>query len=758
LSGNLGFLHFGKKIYFFYPTPHNLYISLFPSICCKKMVDKRFFAVGLLLVLSLFLFVKVNPTGFDVLTLDEPLGIQSGEINISECNSTFNFAENGIYFLNQSVTSTGNCFNITANNVTLDCQGFLINHTGLPNNTGILVNGVSNVTIRNCTVQGFAKGIWLNYSDYSKIEYNTLSSNYVGIYSNYSNEGFFTDNNIDRYKNNSHQFEENYEDNYGVNLDNSNNNTFIRSSISLQCQISLDPDYPYGCEALAVISCTNSSSNLFISSTLSNIELLEAYGDFGSYYFDNGANYLQFDDTSFGNNMTNTSFVTFSGKVRFPNELIFLEGGRIFYGGKYHRGDFSIYRSDDYFNLSDFYPDTSPFNLPSSIAASFYFGPDAYPDSNPPSPPDSAEITIFGQHYTRTDPTIYRINDSDSSSQECTNELGCYVLESNSTTGIFKFNASGEFQNETYSVGGGLSAFDLNGDFDCFVIKDSGSTPFTATFEQNLSVLIGYFDMSSLGYGAPTTFWGFFTKDYFFIGSVDINMTFLGNVSSNSFAYGKIFNGSTSPWTYDNTNWSCTRRVAAATGGGGGGGSSCSKPWTCSEWSPSICTSGTQTRECTCSCSDVSKCTGDNSTIKSCTPCQENWQCSEWSSCVDGKQTKTCSDLMKCGTTTNKPSESQSCHMPAPIIPPKNNLWIYITLISLAAALLIGSFLSRGRLYENSLKKKIAKMEGFLASNDLEGARNSYMQIRNTYKKLPAKSEAKYHDKIIMLYQKALGY
>jgi len=41
--------------------------------------------------------------------------------------------------------------------------------------------------------------------------------------------------------------------------------------------------------------------------------------------------------------------------------------------------------------------------------------------------------------------------------------------------------------------------------------------------------------------------------------------------------------------------------------------------------------------------------------------CTENWSCTSWSSCSGNAQTRTCSDANACGTTSNKPAESQSC-------------------------------------------------------------------------------------------------
>lgn len=41
--------------------------------------------------------------------------------------------------------------------------------------------------------------------------------------------------------------------------------------------------------------------------------------------------------------------------------------------------------------------------------------------------------------------------------------------------------------------------------------------------------------------------------------------------------------------------------------------------------------------------------------------CSPDWVCDEWSECVDGKQTRTCRDLNRCGTPIRKPDESRAC-------------------------------------------------------------------------------------------------
>jgi len=50
--------------------------------------------------------------------------------------------------------------------------------------------------------------------------------------------------------------------------------------------------------------------------------------------------------------------------------------------------------------------------------------------------------------------------------------------------------------------------------------------------------------------------------------------------------------------------------------------------------------------------------------------CEPNWQCNDWSNCTrtgktSGTQSRTCNDLTNCNTTIGKPSESQTCTLPA---------------------------------------------------------------------------------------------
>lgn len=89
---------------------------------------------------------------------------------------------------------------------------------------------------------------------------------------------------------------------------------------------------------------------------------------------------------------------------------------------------------------------------------------------------------------------------------------------------------------------------------------------------------------------------------------------------------------------------------------------SCAENWSCGDWGN--CTNAQQTRTCT----DLNKCgsvTNKPAETQTCElpqpSCTEKWTCKEWSGCSNGQQTRTCTDDNNCGTITNKPKEMQDC-------------------------------------------------------------------------------------------------
>ena len=68
--------------------------------------------------------------------------------------------------------------------------------------------------------------------------------------------------------------------------------------------------------------------------------------------------------------------------------------------------------------------------------------------------------------------------------------------------------------------------------------------------------------------------------------------------------------------------------------------------------------------------------------------CVESWSCTDWSTCVNNQQTRTCTDVNSCGTTVNKPDESQSCTAEAEIGGIAS--WVYPT-IAVVIIVIIGA-------------------------------------------------------------------
>lgn len=104
-----------------------------------------------------------------------------GSFNISDCTALN--SENGIYYLISDITdsSTSNCMDITANNVTLDCQGHTIDGADWAD-IGIRIFRASatktDITIKNCNISDWdSYGISVNNGDFLSIYNSTIESN-----------------------------------------------------------------------------------------------------------------------------------------------------------------------------------------------------------------------------------------------------------------------------------------------------------------------------------------------------------------------------------------------------------------------------------------------------------------------------------------------------------------------------------------------------------------------------------------------------
>jgi len=80
-------------------------------------------------------------------------------------------SSNTVYTLTQSVSSSGTCFNVTAEGITLDCNGFSVTGNNTPGTAGLYSNKPG-TTVKNCNILGYDKNIYLD----SNSNFNTLSN------------------------------------------------------------------------------------------------------------------------------------------------------------------------------------------------------------------------------------------------------------------------------------------------------------------------------------------------------------------------------------------------------------------------------------------------------------------------------------------------------------------------------------------------------------------------------------------------------
>jgi PGF-pre-PGF domain-containing protein len=74
------------------------------------------------------------------------------------------------------------------------------------------------------------------------------------------------------------------------------------------------------------------------------------------------------------------------------------------------------------------------------------------------------------------------------------------------------------------------------------------------------------------------------------------------------------------------------------------------------------------------------------------TSCVESWSCTDWSACANNQQTRTCTDSNSCGTTVNKPAESQACETEEAVAGAKT-ISILTSVIIIIAAIIICIFI-----------------------------------------------------------------
>jgi parallel beta-helix repeat protein len=90
-----------------------------------------------------------------------------GELNTS----------NAVYTLFNNVSSTGNCFNITAENITLDCNGYEIEYAFYGESGYGLYTNQNNITVKNCIITEGSSATDSKYAIYLDGSNNSLIGN-----------------------------------------------------------------------------------------------------------------------------------------------------------------------------------------------------------------------------------------------------------------------------------------------------------------------------------------------------------------------------------------------------------------------------------------------------------------------------------------------------------------------------------------------------------------------------------------------------
>ncbi|MDP1729284.1 MAG: right-handed parallel beta-helix repeat-containing protein, partial [archaeon] len=152
----------------------------------KKEVNIVLLVLGLFLVFSLYF---ISAAFVDDSTPSQILH-DCGTLNTS----------NAVYTMNQSIYTTGTCFNITADNVTVDGNGFSIDGDSPGTDYGIYSKNKLNLTIKNFeNITHFDEGIYLINVNNSLIQNNNVSlSGDSGIFLSSSSHNRLISNNLSK--------------------------------------------------------------------------------------------------------------------------------------------------------------------------------------------------------------------------------------------------------------------------------------------------------------------------------------------------------------------------------------------------------------------------------------------------------------------------------------------------------------------------------------------------------------------------------
>ncbi|MEK6849107.1 MAG: right-handed parallel beta-helix repeat-containing protein, partial [Nanoarchaeota archaeon] len=84
----------------------------------------------------------------------------------------------GVFLMNNSVNTTSpSCYNFSANNAVLDCDGNAITGAQVANSHGVNASSRTNITIRNCAISNFTDGVFFTRVKEGLLFNNTVNNN-----------------------------------------------------------------------------------------------------------------------------------------------------------------------------------------------------------------------------------------------------------------------------------------------------------------------------------------------------------------------------------------------------------------------------------------------------------------------------------------------------------------------------------------------------------------------------------------------------
>lgn len=104
-------------------------------------------------------------------------------VDNTRINSCGNITNAGRYTLNNNFSGPGNCLEVKGNDIVIDGNGKTITGDGGIQDVGILVSGLTNVTVRNINISNYGVGLFLNRTNNSLAENITVDlSTGRGVY------------------------------------------------------------------------------------------------------------------------------------------------------------------------------------------------------------------------------------------------------------------------------------------------------------------------------------------------------------------------------------------------------------------------------------------------------------------------------------------------------------------------------------------------------------------------------------------------